>query len=73
MCSKARMQLIGCQLWIMCNHTMVFTFIDPGAALKGTYYAKNHFYKGVWTQLCGRSVCENNQPVMEKIHPLIFL
>ncbi len=56
MCSKARMQLIGCQLWIMCNHTMVFTFIDPGAALKGTYYAKNHFYK-VFEHSCVAAVC----------------
>ncbi len=39
--------------------------------LKGTYYAKNHFYK-VFEHSCVAAVCENNQPIMLKIHQLIF-
>ncbi len=33
---------------------------------------KNHFYK-VFEHSCVASVCENNQPVMVKFHPLIFV
>ncbi len=40
--------------------------------LKGTYYAKNHFYK-VFEHSCVAAVCENNQPIMLQIHQLVFL
>ncbi len=40
-------------------------------ALKGTYYYYP-FYKE-FEHSCVASVCENNQPVMVKIHPLTFL
>ncbi len=40
--------------------------------LKGTYYAK-HVYVFMFEHSCVAAVCENNQPIMLKIHPLIFL
>ncbi len=39
--------------------------------LKGTYYAKITFIR--FEHSCVASVCENNPPVMVKIHPLIFV
>ncbi len=38
---------------------------------KGDLLCKNHFYK-VFEHSCVAAVCENNQPIMLKIHPLIF-
>ncbi len=40
--------------------------------IKGDLLCKNHFYK-VFEHSCVAAVCENNQPVMVKIHPLVFL
>ncbi len=40
------------------------------AGLKGDLLCKNHFYK-VFEQLA--AACENNQPIMLKIHQLIVL
>ncbi len=42
------------------------------AAFKGDLLCKNHFYKRCLNS-CVASVCENNQPIMVKIHPLIYL
>ncbi len=39
--------------------------------LKGTYYAKITFIR--CEHSCMAAVCENNQPIMVKIHQLIFL
>ncbi len=39
---------------------------------KGDLLCKNHFYK-VFEHSCVAAVCENNQPIMLKIHQLIFL
>ncbi len=39
---------------------------------KGDLLCKNHFYK-VFEHSCVASVCENNKPVMVKIHQLVFL
>ncbi len=44
-------------------------YSSQSLCLKGTYYAKNNFYK-VFEHSCVASVCENNQPVMVKILPL---
>ncbi len=40
--------------------------------IKGDLLCKNHLYK-VFEHSCVAAVCENNQPIMVKIHPLIFL
>ncbi len=40
--------------------------------LKGDLLCKNHFYK-LFEHSCVAAVCENNQPIMLKIHQLIFL
>ncbi len=40
--------------------------------LKEDLLCKNHFYK-VFENSCVAAVCENNQPIMLKIHQLIFL
>ncbi len=40
--------------------------------LKGDLLCNNPFYK-VFEHSCVAAVCENKQPVMVKIHPLIFL
>ncbi len=39
---------------------------------KGDLLCKNHFYK-VFEHSCVAAVCEKIQPIMVKIHPLIFL
>ncbi len=39
---------------------------------KGDLLCKNHFYK-LFEHSCVAAVCENNQPIMLKIHQLIFL
>ncbi len=43
-----------------------------GVGLKEDLLCKNHFYE-VFEHSCVASVCENNQAVMVKIHPLIFI
>ncbi len=40
--------------------------------IKGDLLCKNHFYK-VFEHSCVAAVCENNQPIMVKIHQLFFL
>ncbi len=40
--------------------------------LKGDLLCKNHFYK-LFEHSCVAAVCENNQPIMVKIHQLILL
>ncbi len=40
--------------------------------VKGDLLYKNHFYK-LFEHSCVAAVCENNQPIMLKIHQLIFL
>ncbi len=40
--------------------------------IKGDLLCKNNFYK-VFEHSCVAAVCENNQPIMLKIHQLIFL
>ncbi len=40
--------------------------------LKVDLLCENHFYK-VFEDSCVTAVCDNNQPIMLKIHPLIFL
>ncbi len=40
--------------------------------LKGDLLCKNNFYK-MFEHSCVAAVCENNQPIMGKIHPFIFL
>ncbi len=42
------------------------------STFKGDLLCKNHFYK-VFEHSCVAAVCENNQPIMLKIHQLIFL
>ncbi len=39
--------------------------------IKGDLLCKNHFYK-LFEHSCVAAVCENNQPIMLKIHQLIF-
>ncbi len=51
---------------------MMLVCICTQAAVKGDLLCKNHFYK-VFEHSCVAAVCENNQPIMVKIHPLIFL
>ncbi len=41
-------------------------------SFKGDLLCKNHVYK-VFEHSCVASVCEKNQPVMVKIHPLIIV
>ncbi len=48
---------------------MIF-YIIKHTKLKGTYYAKITFIRCL--NSCVAAVCENNQPIMVKIHPLIF-
>ncbi len=50
----------------------VLTFVASGLDIKGTYYAKITFIT-VFEHSCVAAVCENIQPIMVKIHPLIFL
>ncbi len=40
--------------------------------VKGDLLYKNHFYK-VFEHSCVAAMCENNQPIMVKIHPIIYL
>ncbi len=40
--------------------------------LKGDLLCKNYSYK-LFEHSCVAAVCENNQPIMLKIHQLIFL
>ncbi len=63
------------------THTHTHTHINASNAssegeiteweLKGTYYAKITFIRCL--NSCVAAVCENNQPIMVKIHPLIYL
>ncbi len=45
--------------------------VHCGLCFKGDLLCKNHFYK-VFEHSCVAAVCENNQPIMLKIHQLIF-
>ncbi len=47
--------------WFFCNNVF-----------KGDLLCKNHFYK-VFEHSCVAAVCENNQPIILKVHPLIFV
>ncbi len=61
------------QSWISFKimRTMWYIYNFDSYALKGSYYSKqNHFYKEFEHSLV--PVCENNQPIMLKIQPLIF-
>ncbi len=49
-------------------HTLSQTL---SAEFKGDLLCKNHFYK-LFEHSCVAAVCENNQPIMVKIHQLLF-
>ncbi len=55
---------------ILLHYATIYFFFQQGC-IKGDLLSKNHFYK-VFEHSCVAAVCENNQPIMLKIHQLIF-
>ncbi len=50
---------------------VIFLFVFYFINIKGDLLYKNHFYK-VFQHSCVAAVSENNQPIVLKIHQLIF-
>ncbi len=63
-CTLLKIKLLHDAIEPFCLNGSIRTF-------KGDLLCKNHFYK-VFEHSCVAAVCENNQPIMLKIHQLIF-
>ncbi len=55
----------------LCLELIEFAYATKHALIKGDLLCKNHFYK-LFEHSCVAAVCENNQPIMLKIHQLIL-
>ncbi len=60
------------QCSIYCSQDSVLKSSDKINLFKGDLLCKKHFYK-VFEHSCMDAVCQNNQPIMLKIHQLIYL